>query len=131
MWKEFKEFAFKGNLLDLAVAVVLGIAFNDVVKAIVKDLVTPLVAAIAGQPDFASLTFTINKSHFLYGDVINFIINFLVIAFVLFLVVQTFQRLQRRPAAAEPGVKSCPYCLESIPLAATRCKYCTSELPAA
>ena len=118
-------------MLELAIAVVLGVAFNDVVKAVVKDLITPAVGAIGGQRDFSTLAFTINKSQFLYGDVINFILNFLIVAFVLFLIVRLFQRMQRRPEETPAGVKTCGYCLESIPDAATRCKYCTSDLAAA
>jgi large conductance mechanosensitive channel len=135
MLKDFRSFILRGNLVDLAVAVVLGVAFGAVVAALVKDLVTPLIAAIGGKPDFSGLSFTINKSHFLYGDFINALIAFLIVAAVLFfLVIRPVNALLAR-LKTEPQVDSetrdCPHCLSSIPRAATRCAFCTSEVPAA
>jgi len=133
MLKEFKKFIMRGNVVDLAVAVAVGAAFTSVVQGIVKDLITPLISAIGGQHDFSELTFTINGSTFLYGDVINLIISFLVIAAVVFfLVVQPINKLQslanRNKTAEEPTERKCPECLSDIPKAASRCKFCTAKI---
>jgi large conductance mechanosensitive channel len=130
---EFKEFILRGNVIDLAVAVVLGTAFGAVVKAIVADILTPLIAAIFGKPDFGTLSFTINKSHFLYGDVINNLITFLSIAAALFFFVVkpvNFLVERRRKGATDPESddRPCPECLSNIPKAATRCAYCTAQI---
>jgi large conductance mechanosensitive channel len=133
--KDFKEFLLRGNLVDMAVGVVIGLAFAAVITALVADLITPLIAAIGGKPDFAGLTFTVNGSHFLYGSFINALIAFVVIAAVIFfLVLKPVNRLMaaRRtesPVAAE--TRPCPECLSEIPLAATRCAFCTAEVGAA
>jgi large conductance mechanosensitive channel len=127
----FRDFLLRGNVVDLAIAVVIGAAFGAVVTAFVKDLITPLIAAIGGQPNFAALNFTINKSTFLYGDFINALIAFVIIAAVIyFLVVQPYTRLMDRfkPAPTPAPVRDCPYCTSSIPQAATRCPFCTSQL---
>jgi len=132
MLKEFREFLMRGNLVDLAVAVVIGLAFSAVVTALVADLITPLIAAIGGKPDFSALSFTINNSRFLYGSFLNALIAFVVIAAaVFFFVVKPMNVLAARnatPAAAT--TRPCPRCLSDIPLAATRCRYCTSEVEA-
>jgi large conductance mechanosensitive channel len=133
--KDFKEFLLRGNLVDLAVGVVIGIAFAAVISALVADLITPLIAAIGGKPDFGSLSFTINGSHFLYGHFINALISFVVIAAVVFfLVIKPVNALMahRRtepPVAAE--TRPCPECLSEIPVAARRCAFCTAEVGAA
>jgi large conductance mechanosensitive channel len=131
----FKKFLLQGNLVDVAVGIVIGVAFGALVTGLVKDLITPLIAAIGGQPDFSSLTFTINNSKFLYGDFINLTISFVLIALVVwFLIVSPFSAFKARftPApAVEPKTKDCPYCLSAIPVAATRCAFCTSDLGAA
>ena len=129
--KGFKTFLFRGNLIDLAVAVVIGVAFNAVVQALVNDFITPLIAAIGGQPDFSKLTFTINHSTFTYGLFVNSLISFLIIAAVVyFLVVAPVARglsvMNRNKAATE---RACPECLSQIPVAATRCMYCTTTVP--
>jgi large conductance mechanosensitive channel len=130
MLKEFREFIMRGNLVDLAVAVVIGLAFSAVVTALVADLITPLIAAIGGKPDFSGLTFTINHSRFLYGAFVNALVSFIVIAgAVFFFVVKPMNMLAAR--RAQPGVattRACPRCVSEIPLAATRCPNCTSEL---
>jgi large conductance mechanosensitive channel len=131
MLKDFKAFLLRGNVVDLAVAVVIGAAFGAVVNALVKDLLTPLLA-IPGTTDFSSLHFTINHSHFLYGDFINVIISFLSIAAaVFFFVVKPVNALMAR-RKTEPDVDSttreCPECLSSIPSAARRCAFCTAEV---
>jgi large conductance mechanosensitive channel len=132
--KDFKEFLLRGNLVDMAVGIVIGLAFAAVVTALVGDLITPLIAAIGGQPDFGGLSFTINKSHFLYGAFINALISFVVIAAVIFyLVVRPVNALlaRRKPdTAVDVTTKDCPYCLSQIPLAASRCAFCTQEVPA-
>lgn len=124
----FKKFLLRGNLVDLAVAVVIGLAFAAVIKALVDDLITPLIAAIGGKPDFAALTFTVNNSTFHYGDFINALISFVIIAAVVyFLVVLTVTRIMARSTAeAEATERECPECLSKIPIAARRCMYCTA-----
>jgi large conductance mechanosensitive channel len=128
----FKKFLLRGNLVDLAVAFVIGAAFAALVTALVKDFITPLLAAIGGKPDFSKLSFTINKSQFFYGDFINAVITFVILAAVIyFLIVMPFGKLLDRykPAADEPAVtKDCPHCLSSVPEAASVCAYCTRDL---
>jgi large conductance mechanosensitive channel len=135
MLKEFRQFIMRGNVVDLAVAVVIGVAFGAVVTALVADLITPLVAAIFGKPSFAGLSFEINKSTFLYGAFINAVFSFLVIAAaIFFLVVKPLNMLAARRAAGEPEAapttRDCPECLSEIPIGAHRCAYCTSVVPA-
>jgi large conductance mechanosensitive channel len=132
MLREFRAFVVRGNLVDLAVAVVIGTAFAAVVNAVVKDLITPLIAAIAGEPDFGDLAFTINDSRFAYGDFLNQLLTFLIVAAVVFfLVVKPVNALMAR-LRTEPDVESdtraCPECLSQIPRAARRCAFCTAEL---
>jgi len=136
MFKEFREFILRGNLVDLAVAVVIGTAFAAVVTALVKDLVTPLIAAVGGRPDFSGLKFEINGSEFLYGDFINALVAFLIIAAVVFFfVIKPVNALMARfqPApAVDVETRPCPECISDIPVAATRCAFCTSAVgPAA
>jgi large conductance mechanosensitive channel len=122
----------RGNLIDMAVGVVIGVAFGGVVTALVEDLFTPLIAAIGGKPDFSSLTFTINGSHFLYGKFINAIVSFVIIAAAIFYaIVKPVGAMMARMAKAEPeapATKECPECLSSIPVAARRCAHCTSAV---
>jgi large conductance mechanosensitive channel len=119
-------------VVDLAVGIIIGAAFVSVVTAFVKDLLTPLIAAIGGQPDFSSLYFTINGSRFLYGDFINAVISFLIVAAVVyFLVVTPFTALMnrvRRDPSVDPTTKKCPECLSAIPIEAKRCAFCTSAV---
>jgi large conductance mechanosensitive channel len=124
----FKKFLLRGNLVELAVAVVIGIAFSAIITALVADLITPLIAAIGGKPDFSGLTFTVNHSVFRYGAFINALLSFLIIAAVVyFFVVVPVARLlamkEKQQAATE---RECPECLSHIPLAARRCMYCTA-----
>jgi large conductance mechanosensitive channel len=130
--KDFKEFLLRGNLVDMAVGIVIGLAFAAVVTALVADLITPLIAAIGGKPNFGSLSFTVNGSHFLYGAFINALLTFLVIAAVVFfLVVRPVNALLARRRTEPPvdeAVRQCPECLSEIPVAARRCAFCTSEL---
>jgi large conductance mechanosensitive channel len=134
MFKEFKKFIMRGNVVDLAVAVVVGTAFNSLVQALVKDLFTPLIAAIGGQHDFSKLTFEIHGSTFLYGDVLNVLISFVSIAAVVFFVVvqpinKVQERANRKKTPDDPTEKKCTECLSTIPLKATRCAFCTSKQP--
>jgi large conductance mechanosensitive channel len=126
--KGFRDFITRGNMIDLAVAVVIGTAFTAVVTAIVTDLITPLVAAIVGKPSFAKLYFTIHKSQFLYGAFLNALLTFLIVAAVVyFLIVAPMAKITARFARkVEATTRDCPECLSSIPLAATRCMYCTT-----
>ena len=129
--QDFKKFLFRGNAVDLAVAVVIGTAFTAVVRALVTDIVTPLIAAIFGRPNFESLSFTINGSHFLYGDLLNALFTFATIAAVVFfLIVTPVNSLMARRAQEDPATKECPECTSAIPLRARRCPQCTSELAA-
>jgi large conductance mechanosensitive channel len=129
---EFRQFLFRGNLLDLAVAVVIGTAFVALVKALVDDLITPVIAAVFGKPDFGGLHFTVNGSVFLYGDFLNAVLTFVLIAAaVFFLIVKPANVLMARRASAqeqETPSRECPECLSIIPAAARRCAQCTSEL---
>ena len=127
---DFKAFLLRGNLVDMAVGIVIGVAFTAVVTALVGELVTPLIGAIGGKPDFAGLSFTINKSHFLYGAFINALLSFVLVAAVLFyFVVKPVNALiARRAGTEEPTTRPCPECLTEIPLAARRCAFCTSEV---
>jgi large conductance mechanosensitive channel len=131
MLQEFKAFVFRGNIVDLAVAVVIGIAFGAVITALVADIITPLIAAIFGSHDFSALTFTINNSTFLYGALINAVISFVLIAAAVFFVVvkpmnaMAARRTKEKPAAT---TRDCPECLSEIPLAAKRCRFCTAEV---
>ena len=126
---DFKKFLLRGNVVDLAVAVVVGTAFTAVVKALVADILTPIIALIFGKPNFESLSFTINGSHFLYGDFINSMITFLgVAAAVFFFVVAPMTKLMERRAQEDPDTKECPECTSAIPVGAKRCPLCTSEL---
>jgi large conductance mechanosensitive channel len=129
MLTEFKQFLFRGNIIDLAVAFVMGLAFVAVVNALVADLLTPVIAAIIGKPDFGALHFTINGSVFLYGDFLNAVISFISVAAVVFFVIvkpMGVINAVRAPAAGEPAVRSCPECLSTIPAAARRCASCTT-----
>ncbi|HEX3630653.1 MAG TPA: large conductance mechanosensitive channel protein MscL [Candidatus Dormibacteraeota bacterium] len=132
MGKEFKAFLLRGNMVDLAVAVVIGLAFGAVITALVKDLITPLIAALVGKPDFAGLTFTINNSVFRYGDFFNAVISFVLIAAaVFFFVVVPVNRLMarsRREPPADPTTQKCPACLSEIPVGARRCAFCTAPV---
>jgi large conductance mechanosensitive channel len=130
--KDFKEFLLRGNLVDMAVGIVIGVAFAAVVTALVGDLITPLIAAIGGKPDFGNLTFHINGSTFKYGDFINAMLTFLIIAAVVFfLIVRPVNRLMERyktEPAVEQATQDCPHCLSAIPIGATKCAFCTADL---
>lgn len=129
MLKDFRKFILRGNVVDLAVAVVIGAAFGAVVTSLVKDLITPFIAAFGGQPDFSGLSFTINNSKFMYGSFINALLSFLILAAVVFFfVVQPLNKLMSKLKPSDevekPSERECPECLSGITAAATRCKYC-------
>lgn len=127
MLKEFKAFALRGNVLDLAVGVILGVAFGAVISSLVDHLLMPLIAAVIGQPDFSDLTWTIGDSEVSYGSFLTAVINFLLVALAVFVMVKGVNRLRGvRPEA--PKNRECPYCGTSIPKSATRCAGCTSEV---
>ena len=134
MLREFRSFILRGNLVDLAVAVVVGAAFGAVVAALVADIITPLIAAIGGKPNFGNLAFTINGSRFAYGDFLNQLVTFLLVSAVLFfLVIKPVNALMdalRTEPEVESPTRPCPECLSQIPRAASRCMFCTSEVPA-
>ena len=129
----FKQFMLRGNVLDLAVAVVMGAAFGAVVTALVKDLITPIIAAIVGKPDFSGIAFTANGSKFLIGDFINALVSFLLVGtavyfFVVLPVNKILARMRRGEAPPDPTTKKCPECLSEVPIAARKCAFCTSAL---
>jgi len=130
--REFRSFILRGNLVDLAVAVVIGTAFTAVVNALVKDIVTPLIAAVGGEPNFDNLAFTINGSRFAYGDFLNALLTFLIVAAVMFFLVikpvnVLLDQLQTEPEVESP-TRACPECLSQIPRPASRCAFCTAEV---
>jgi large conductance mechanosensitive channel len=134
--REFRTFVLRGNVVELAIAVVIGVAFTAVVTALVRDVITPLIAAIGGKPNFADLTLTLNHSRILYGDFLNSLISFLIVASVVyFLIAMPMNRLialtQRSQRAAAPTTRECPECLSRVPLAARRCAFCTEPLVSA
>ena len=132
MLKGFKQFILRGNVVDLAVGVVIGAAFNSVVSELVKDLFTPLIAALVKTPNFANLSFTVRGSQFMYGNFVNALISFLIVAIVVyFFVVAPLNALtvrMRREPPADPTTKKCPECLSEIPIDATRCAHCTTKI---
>jgi large conductance mechanosensitive channel len=128
----FKQFLLRGNVVDLAVGVVVGAAFGGVVTAFTKDLLTPLIAAVAGKPDFSAIQFTVNNSKFPVGDLINAVVSFLIIAIAVYymvvLPVNALVSRARKEPPADPTTKKCPECLSEIAIGAKRCAFCTSAL---
>ena len=132
MGREFRQFLLRGNVVDLAVAVVIGVAFAAVIAAFVEDLVTPLIAALGGEPDFSSLSFTINGAVFRYGHFVNSLVSFVIIAAVVFFfVVRPINGLlarSRQEPTADPTTRRCPECESEVPITARRCAFCTSPI---
>jgi len=142
MIKEFKEFAMRGNVLDMAVGIIIGAAFGQIVTSFVQDVLMPPVGRLLGHVDFSNLFVNLSGTHYPtiaaakaagaatlnYGLFLNTIINFLIVAFAVFLLVRQVNRLAPKPAPAPAATRDCPYCLSAIPLKATRCAHCTSEL---
>jgi len=142
MFKEFKEFALKGNVIDLAIGIIIGAAFNKVVQSLVNDIIMPPVGMLLGKMDFSALFVNLSGKQFEtlaeakkagaatlnYGLFINSMVDFAIMAFVVFIMVRQINRLKREaPAAPAPETKDCPFCLSTVPLAATRCSQCTSQ----
>ena len=128
---DFKKFLLRGNLVELAVAFVMALVFASLLKAFIADLITPIIALIFGQPNFSALSFTINGSHFLYGDFLNNVFTFLTTAAVIFFfVVRPFNALMARRTQEDPDTRECPECTSAIPIKARRCPLCTSEVAA-
>ena len=133
MLSGFKQFILRGNVVDLAVGVVIGAAFGSVVTAFTKDLLTPLIAALVGKPDFSAISFTIRGTPFPVGDFINAAVSFLLVAAAVYFFVVTpinalVARMRKAPVPADPTTKKCPECLSEIPMAATRCAFCTTAV---
>ena len=142
MLKEFKEFVMRGNVLDLAVAVVIGAAFGKIIASLVDDIIMPPIGLALGNVDFANLFVNLSGKDYSsvtaakaagaatlnYGIFFNTIFNFLIVAFVIFLLIRSYSKMQKPKPAAAPITKDCPYCLSAIPIKATRCAHCTSEL---
>jgi large conductance mechanosensitive channel len=131
--KGFKQFLLRGNVVDLAVGVVIGAAFGTVVNALVKGLLTPLIAAVVRQPDFSAISFTINGSKFLVGDFVNSVVSFVIIAAAVYFAVvlpmnALMARAQRQEKPTQPSSKKCPECLSEIPIDARRCAHCTQPV---
>jgi large conductance mechanosensitive channel len=130
MWNEFKAFAFKGSLIDLAVAFILGTAFAVVVQSLVNDIFMPIIGAVVSDKSFADLSFELGGANVTYGNFITALIYFLIVAWVLFLIIRAFNHMKRADVEEAPNTKECPFCLTAIPQAATRCSACTSQLTA-
>jgi len=127
MWREFKEFAIKGNAVDLAVGVVIGAAFGQVVNSLVSDILNPILSLLTGHVNFANLKFSIFGNPVLYGSFLNTLINFIIVSLAIFLIIEQMSRFRKKPDEAA-NTKDCPFCLSAINLKATRCPHCTSEL---
>jgi large conductance mechanosensitive channel len=132
--KGFKQFLLRGNVVDLAVGVVIGAAFGTVVNAMVKGLLTPLIAAVVKQPDFSAISFTIRGSKFLVGDFVNSVVSFVIIAAAVYFAVvlpmnALMARVHREEQPVQPSTKKCPECLSEIPIEARRCAHCTQPVP--
>jgi large conductance mechanosensitive channel len=132
--KGFKQFLLRGNVVDLAVGVVIGAAFGSVVNSLVKGLLTPFIAAVAKQPDFSSISFTIHGSKFLFGDFVNSVVSFIIIASAVYFAVvlpmnALMAKIQREDTPTQPSTKKCPECLSEIPIAARRCAHCSQPVP--
>jgi large conductance mechanosensitive channel len=142
MLKEFKEFAVKGNVIDLAVGIILGVAFGTIVSSLVNDIIMPPIGLLLGKINFSDLFINLSGTAYTsvkaakdagaatinYGVFLNTVINFVIVAFVVFLLVKQVNRMKKEPAPAEPNTKECPYCLSAVPIKATRCPHCTSQL---
>jgi len=145
MFKEFKEFAMRGNVLDMAVGIIIGAAFGRIITSLVNDVIMPPIGLLLGKVDFSSLFINLTVTPYAsladakkagaavigYGAFLNTVLDFVVVAFVIFLLIRQVNRLKREPAPAPATTKECPYCLSVIPLKATRCGHCTAQLPPA
>ena len=144
MWKEFKEFAMKGNVMDMAVGIIIGAAFGKIITSFVNDVLMPPIGLLLGKVDFSKLFISLSAQSYAtleeakkagvvtinYGSFLNTVIDFLIVAFVIFMMIRQINRLKKQPEPAVPNTKDCPHCLSVIPVKATRCPHCTSELKA-
>jgi large conductance mechanosensitive channel len=144
MLKEFKEFAMRGNVLDMAVGIVIGVAFGRIVTSLVNDVIMPPIGLLLGRVNFSSLFLNLSGTSYptlaeaksagapviAYGTFLNTILDFVIVAFVIFMFIRQINRLKKQPVPADPTTKECPYCLSVIPLKASRCGHCTAQLPA-
>ncbi|MBN8580776.1 MAG: large conductance mechanosensitive channel protein MscL [Anaerolineae bacterium] len=130
MLKEFKEFVMRGNVLDLAIAVIIGGAFGKIVASLVNDILMPLIGALFGGSKFSELSSLVNGVPIVWGLFVQAIVDFLIVAFVIFIIVKVANSLKKAPAPADPTTKECPHCISTISIKATRCPNCTSELKA-
>jgi large conductance mechanosensitive channel len=142
MWKEFKEFAMKGNVMDMAVGIIIGAAFGKIITSFVNDVLMPPIGLLLGKVDFSKLFISLSSQSFAtleeakkagvvtinYGSFLNTVIDFLIVAFVIFLMIRQINKLKKDPVPAVPSTKDCPHCFTTIPIKATRCPNCTSEL---
>jgi large conductance mechanosensitive channel len=144
MWKEFKEFAMKGNVMDMAVGIIIGAAFGKIITSFVNDVLMPPIGLALGKVDFSKLFVSLSSQSFAtleeakkagvvtinYGSFLNTVIDFLIVAFVIFMMIRQINRLKKEPEPAVPTTKECPFCFSIIPIKATRCPSCTSEVKA-
>jgi large conductance mechanosensitive channel len=128
MLKEFREFVMRGNVLDLAIAVIIGGAFGKIIGSLVEHILTPLIGLLMGGVDFSGISSTVGDAVIMWGMFIQAIIDFVIIAFVIFLIVKAVNKMKKAPAPADPTTKECPHCFSVISIKATRCPHCTSEL---
>ena len=128
MLKQFKDFVMRGNVLDLAVAVIIGGAFGTIVSSMVNDIIMPVVGLLLGKVDFSTLAWTVGEASIRYGAFIQTVVDFLIVAFIIFLIVKAANVTKKPVAEAAPVTKECPYCFTTIHISATRCPNCTSEL---
>ena len=128
MLKEFREFAMRGNVLDLAVAVIIGGAFGKIIASLVADVLMPLIGLVMGGVNFTDLSFTVGEAVVRWGAFVQSIVDFVIVAFVIFMIVRTMNRMQKPAPVAAPTTKECPFCFSTIPLKAARCPNCTSQL---
>lgn len=128
MLKEFKDFAMRGNVMDLAIAVIIGGAFGKIIASLVNDILMPLIGLLLGGLDFSGLAFKVNEASINYGLFIQAVVDFLIVAFVIFLLVRTMNKMKKPAPAAEPTTKECPHCFSTIHIKATRCPNCTSQV---
>jgi large conductance mechanosensitive channel len=145
MLKEFKEFIMRGNVLDMAIGIVIGASFGRIVSSLVNDVIMPPIGLLLGKVDFSSLFVNLSGASYpslaeakkagaaviAYGTFLNTVLDFIIVGFVIFLLIRQVNRLKKKPAPADPTTKECPHCLSVIPLKASRCAHCTAELSAA
>jgi len=131
MLKEFREFVMRGNVLDLAIGVIIGGAFGKIISSLVNDILMPLIGLLFGGIDLTELKTEIGSGVISWGLFLQTVIDFIIVAFVIFLIIRSANRLKKAPLPADPTTKECPYCFTTIPIKATRCPHCTSELKVA